>query len=223
MSGRFVRHCQFLESTGFNWSSVRERRLCSTRSSYPIGLQWVTVVRLSRRGPASENAGYAAVMLRRRFQLVQRPRTPVMFTISVTDVSASEPKLQLVQRPRTPVMPLMPWLTGLCGRGFNWSSVRERRLWLKNHVKRLQLVQRPRTPVMKQPIVDTGNTSMGPASENAGYDGASHGETPDPASIGPASENAGYAPKNARGSWFNRSFNWSSVRERRLCIHLSRG
>ncbi len=97
----------------------------ATSRTIPKGLQL--------NGPASENAGYAVEQRHRdrgrRLQLVQRPRTPVMVPEWVRRPLFVGYELQLVQRPRTPVM--AGWLLNANqgAVGFNWSSVRERRLW----------------------------------------------------------------------------------------------
>ena len=184
-------------------------------------------------GPTSENAGYESggsiwSSSTTWLQWVRRPRTPVMLPIVVRGIKrrsaasmgpTSEnagygllrakrrcrwPKLQWVRRPRTPVMQ------------------REAPGLVLGSVK-LQWVRRPRTPVMVESVADCANfrrASMGPTSENAGYDHhirafrsnskcfngsdvrerrlcscrSCYSPSLSNASMGPTSENAGYVP-----------------------------
>ena len=161
-----------------------------------------------------------------------------------------ENQLQWVRRPRTPVMHSISTARCCVLSCFNGSGVRERRLWLgrppgaSTSPKGLQWVRRPRTPVMFAGFPQRSEpfpASMGPASENAGYDQAGRSEEiSGEASMGPASENAGYegdarihmanfkrfdgsasenagyAPLKVRTWPTLSSFNGSGVRERRL-------
>ena len=62
-------------------------------------------------------------------------------------------------------------------------------------------------------LVGSGDASMGPRSDNRGYDPLEYPLFPDiQASMGPRSDNRGYGDYDHRGRHRQRSFNGSTVR-----------
>ena len=174
-------------------------------------------------GPASENAGYGSVRLIRRsgivrLQWVQRPRTPVMVTITCKVTREGIWSRSSFNgsgiRERAPVMTPMSETDARIGvilTGFNGSSVRERRLWTGLGLTCFSF---------ERLMTCFNGSSVRERRLCAGIAVlrvfARHGHR---ASMGPASENAGYVRTQEAASVYARrhhqdGFNGSSVRER---------
>ncbi len=190
----------------FNWSSVRERRLCVLRGRGAIlgfGFNGSSV-RERRLCPVSRHCGTASM-------------GPALQLGPASENAGYVPPLaggiQLVQRPRTPVMVEMGFngssvrerrLCGRCGHGFNGSSVRERRLWEAGTVA---------------PECGLGGFNWSSVRERRLCRRASHDDVTELVLLQlvqrprtPVMKFIGYhLPLPGKG------FNWSSVRERRLC------